>query len=219
MDRTTDKPRTLADDRGDERLSGFRCRLIPIMPTHYRALYQITLEPEVASSWEPSYQGGSFETWTRRLWDGVLCQYAVQHRDNQDRPNRSLDGLARCYGANMRHGTARISVFTSQRTHSSGFGAEATALLIDFLFHMYPFRKLYMEALEYNYVKFSHAVGRYFDVEAILRGHEIHAGIAWDSYLLAVSREKWMEHGASVVERTHARRRRGDPKLHHRLAR
>ncbi|MDH5675262.1 MAG: GNAT family N-acetyltransferase [Myxococcales bacterium] len=182
---------------------------------HYRRLYEITLEPDVARSWEPSYQGGSFEDWMRRLWNGVFCQYGVRRRDLEGdvAVNASIDGLARCYGANLRHGTGRVAVFTSQRTHLAGLGMEAVALLIDFLFHAYPFRKLYAEALEYNYAKFADAAGTIFDIEAVLRGHEIHDGKAWDSYLLAVSREKWMETGARSVELARARGRRGEVRL------
>jgi RimJ/RimL family protein N-acetyltransferase len=178
-------------------LRGRHARLIALMPEHYRALYDVTLEPQVSSRWEPSAQGGSFEAWARRLSEVAFCQYGIQVANSP----RAVDGLARCYGANFRHGTAQVAVFTSARTHCTGAGLEAAALLVDFLFRKFPFRKLYAETLEFNLQQFSTGVGRFFEVEGVLRAHEIHDGQAWDNYVLGISREFWMEHGARFAAR------------------
>src|SRR5687767_3499231 len=95
----------LAPQENGDPFQGARCRLVPLLPEHYPHLYDIALEPKVASRWDPELVGGAFENWARRLTDGVMCQYAV-HVPRSPRP---VDGLVRCYGANFRHGTAQIA--------------------------------------------------------------------------------------------------------------
>lgn len=187
-------------DEHEDRLVGSHVRLVELMPEHYRPLYSITLESDVARRWQPSSIGGTFEGWLRHLTDGVLCQYGVHVL----RSGRALDGLVRCYGANFRHGTAQLSVFTSSRTHGRGHGLEAMALLIDMLFHRYPLRKLYAETIEYNLAQFSRGLGRYFEIEGVLKGHELHEGEAWDSYLITITRERWVRFGKETTERVRA---------------
>ena len=194
------EPRSLKTLGHGDMLVGPRARLVPLMPEHYRDLYDVALEPEVARRWEPSSYGGSFEGWMHRLTDGVLCQYGVKLR----RSNRQVDGLVRCYGANFRHGTAQVSVFMSTRTHTTGVGLEALALLIDFIFERYPLRKLYAETIEYNFAQFAGGVGKYFEIEGHMKGHEIHDGVPWDNYLLAITRELWMANGKDAVARARA---------------
>ena len=173
---------------------------MPLLPEHYPHLYDITLEPELVSRWEPDVVGGAFEAWARKLTDGVLCQYGVQLRSS----TRPVDGLVRCYGANFRHATAQVAMFMSSRTHKTGVGVEAMALLIDFVFRQFPLRKLYAETLEYNYAQFAAGAGKYFEVEGRLHGHEIHQGRAWDTLVLATSRTLWMQGGSEVAARARA---------------
>jgi RimJ/RimL family protein N-acetyltransferase len=89
----------------------------------------------------------------------------------------------------------------SSQAFCRGAGIEAMALLVDFLFKKYPFRKLYAEALEFNFKQFSAGVGAFFEIEGVLKAHETHDGQEWDNYILGISRDFWMEKGAGVAAR------------------
>lgn len=170
-----------------------------MLPEHYRALYDITLQQGVASRWEPSLQGGSFEGWVRRLFDGVHCQFTVVSLCAEDMG--AVCGLVRCYGANFRHGTAQVAMFMAEETHTSGEGVEAIGIFVDFLFARYPFRKVYGESIAFNYSQFASGVGRLFQLEGVLKAHEVHLGMEYDCMVLAIHRAQWQAFGARLVER------------------
>jgi RimJ/RimL family protein N-acetyltransferase len=68
----------------------------------------------------------------------------------------------------------------------SGEGAQAVAAFLRYLFHTFPFQKLYMEIPGFNWPQVRSGEGRLFQVEGVLRNHSYYAGRQWDEYLCAV---------------------------------
>jgi RimJ/RimL family protein N-acetyltransferase len=74
-----------------------------------------------------------------------------------------------------------------------------SALLIDYTFKCWPFRKLYLELPEYNLPQFAHGHGRMFVQEARLREHMYFDGRWWDRLTYALYRRTWEERSARVL--------------------
>lgn len=178
-------------------LSSRRVFLDDLRPEDYRVLYELSLDPQVRWRWEPSNQGGSFEAFAQRLWDGVFSQYLIRLR----RDGNPIAGLIRCYGANFRHQTAQLSLFVAGHAQHTGAGMEACALYIDWLFNHYPFRKIYSESIDFNYQQFSSGEDRYFRVEGRLKNHELHNGQYCDNVIMAFERDHFQLHGARLAAR------------------
>lgn len=64
-------------------------------------------------------------------------------------------------------------------------------IFVDYLFAVFPLRKLTAEVIDFNWIQFSSGSGRMFNEEGVLRSHEYHDGKYWDVHLLAIHREQW----------------------------
>jgi hypothetical protein len=73
------------------------------------------------------------------------------------------------------------------------------ALFLDYVFTCWNFEKLYLEVTEYNLAQFRSGMGRFFDVEARLRGHVWYAGRRWDQLTLALYRERWQRQAGRIL--------------------
>jgi RimJ/RimL family protein N-acetyltransferase len=87
-----------------------------------------------------------------------------------------------------------------------GWGVEAGALFITYLFATWSFRKLYAESLAFTWGAVASGVERVFREEGCLRDHEFYQGRYWDLHIAAVYRTDW-ERGA--IARLLARRASG----------
>jgi RimJ/RimL family protein N-acetyltransferase len=78
-------------------------------------------------------------------------------------------------------------------TVGTGWAMEASTLFTSYLFATFPFRKVYLETLEFNYSSFRSGEGTIFVVEGCLKNYEFYQGRYWHKYVLSVARESWNE--------------------------
>lgn len=166
-------------------------RLLPILPDDIGNLYGLATRPETCFRWR--YRGAPppLDRFSSDLWQQVLIQFTVRTiEDNQ------FAGLVVAYnaGAAMRHVYVG-AVFAPQHV-GTGAAAQVTALFAQYLFHTFPLRKIYLEVPGFNWPQLQSGEGWLFDVEGILREHDVYAGQSWDQRICAIYPEAQHSNGA-----------------------
>jgi len=149
-------------------------------------LYRLHAQDEIGFRWRFRGETPSPDRFIATLWEGVLAQFVV----SQNKTNTGV-GLVTTYGVNLRDQYAHIAFVTSPEYVGTGLTLEGLALFVDYLFRLWPLRKLYAEAVEYNYSQFSRGSNRYFKREGILRDQLHYAARYWDVHVLALYRRDW----------------------------
>jgi RimJ/RimL family protein N-acetyltransferase/aryl carrier-like protein len=159
-------------------------RLTPIEPDDIGFLYTLATAPETSFRWR--YRGAppQFERFVDELWGQVLVQY-VARRAEDHQPVGHVVAYAATQG--LRH--AYIGAVFHPPYAGTGLAAQAVSLFVNYLFHTFPLRKLYLEVPGFNWPQVQSGAGRLFQVEGILRDHDYYAGRSWDSYLCAIHRD------------------------------
>ena len=163
----------------------------------------LELDPEVHFRWR--HRGGtpSPERLISSLWEGALAVYLVEHR-----PSDTPVGLVVSYQPDLRAGTCHVGLVAVPRLPPGPNPIlDGFALLIDYLFDVWPFRKLYAEVAGFNYEQFASAVPLIFAEEGRLTDHDYYRGRYWDKHVLALSRDHWNDVRAwlmpAIVDQTH----------------
>jgi acyl carrier protein/RimJ/RimL family protein N-acetyltransferase len=166
------------------RLAGKFFRLVPVMPPAAPFLYGLAVSPDVGFRWRyrgsvPAYQ--QFEQ--QDMWQGIMAQFLVESiQTNQPA------GHVMCYNPDLSLGHAYVGAAMAGQYLGSGIAAEPVRLFINYLFDVWPLRKLYLELPEFNYTQFASAGEQELHVEARLRDHDYYRGRRWDRLILAVYR-------------------------------
>jgi acyl carrier protein/RimJ/RimL family protein N-acetyltransferase len=158
-------------------------RLRELVPSDYPFLYRLSASPEGMFRWRYRGPQPGFEEFVRSLRTGVLVQFVIAALDSN-----TPVGLVVCYGADFRNRHAYVAL---QATPGQSSALGAAALFVDFLFRSYDFDKLYAELIEYTFRDLRSGIGRVFELEGHLRGHERFLGRSWDKYLVAIYRSSW----------------------------
>lgn len=169
-------------------LEGRHVRLRPVTPEDYEALFLMATDPEVTFRWRARGNVPSPSDFAAGLWGDSLVNFVVEPREGG-----ALLGHVSCGGAQFRDGFAHIAMAARPQWFRSGIILEGAALLVDYLFALYPFRKLYMESVAYNFEYLRAGVGTFFEVEAQFRQHVWYHDRYWDQYVLAIFRERWQQ--------------------------
>jgi RimJ/RimL family protein N-acetyltransferase len=159
--------------------------LTPVTPDDMGFLYGLAVRPETCFRWR--YRGAppSVERFQNELWMQVLVQYVVKRTaDNQP------VGHIICYGCDPAMQWGYIGAVFTPQVAGTGLAANAVAMFVRYLFHCFPFRKLYLEVPGFNWAELRSGEGRFFHVEGVLKEHNNYAGRLWDQYLCAMYREE-----------------------------
>jgi RimJ/RimL family protein N-acetyltransferase len=179
-------------------MAGRRVILRPVYPEDYGFLYSLAVSPEIGFRWR--YRGAvpAYDVFLRELWAGILVQFMVC-----DVATGEPVGFVVAHSADLKSGFAHVAVLMSPPAMGRGWGVEAGALFITYLFATWSFRKLYAESLAFTWGAVASGVERVFREEGCLRDHEFYQGRYWDLHIAAVYRTDW-ERGA--IARLLARR-------------
>jgi RimJ/RimL family protein N-acetyltransferase len=140
------------------------------------------------------------------VWDGTLV-----HLVGVGNRTRRRLGVASVTSADMRNGTAYLSVVSDPAVVGSGLMIEVAGLAIEYVFSTWPFRKLYAEVPEYNLRTFGSVTKRFFRREGLMTEHVFLDGRYWDVHVLATDRATWEREGSPLVTRLRERRGSGYP--------
>ena len=165
-------------------LAGHGLRLDPVTPEDTAFLFALSAAPETSYRWR--YRGAPppLERFTESLWSQVLVQFVARRVEDGERVGHvvaySADPLARFASLG--------AVFVPPMTRT-GAAAHSVSLFVRYLFHTFPFVKVYMEIPGYNWPQMASGEGVLFTVEGRLRDHYQYAGRSWDQYLCAIYRD------------------------------
>jgi RimJ/RimL family protein N-acetyltransferase len=121
------------------------------------------------------------------MWDDVLSQYLIEQLSTGE-----AIGHVVAHQPRLIHGTAHVAIIVRPDLYGKGWPLEGAGLFVDYLFRVFPLRKLYAETVEYNYdSSFAHGAGRFFSEEARLKAHHYYDGRYWDAVVLSLYRDDW----------------------------
>lgn len=158
-------------------------RLTPVVPDDLGFLYDLTVRPENCFRWR--YRGAppQVERFAESIWHGVMVQFVVRSASDGE----PLGHVVAYQAHPALHYAYVGAVFLPEHT-GTGLGPHAVSLFIKYLFHTFPFKKLYLEVPGFNWDQVRSGEGRVFTVEGVLRDHSFYAGRNWDEYLCAIYR-------------------------------
>ena len=176
------------------RLVGKQVALRPVQMEDHAMLRAFELSESLGPRWRHGGATPPPEAWPQSHSNGVLAQFIVCRRTD----GVPL-GLVNTYGPDFVNGFAYIAGYKFEPENTSPIFMLGFTLLIEYVFHNWDFRKLYVETVAYNLPQYQSAIGRSLVVEAKLSEHQYYGGRYWDRYILALMRERWEEYGEPLV--------------------
>ncbi|MCM6771885.1 phosphopantetheine-binding protein [Nocardia sp. CDC159] len=167
-------------------------RLDALQPLDTEYLYALAVRPENCFRWRYRGVPPAPERFVEELWAQVVTQYVVRRLDDNQPAGHVV-----AYGADRNVGHAYVGAVFEPTYAGTGRAAEVITLFVRYLFHTFPFRKLYLEVPGFNWPQVRSGEGRYFQVEGRLRDHVYYAGRYWDQYLCAIYADQAFEEPTS----------------------
>jgi RimJ/RimL family protein N-acetyltransferase len=168
------------------KLVGRRVALRPVRPADYDLLYRMELSEALGQRWRHRGWTPSPERFVQSLWEGVTAQFMVV-----DKSTNEPVGLVAGYGLDWRDATCSLAITAFPSHIGAGWILEGAELFLDYLFMLFPLRKVYAETVAGNYETFTAGAGLVFHEEGRLRDHDFYDGKYWDKVTLAVYRDEW----------------------------
>lgn len=106
-------------------------------------------------------------------------------------------GLLSAYGADFRLGTCNIAGISRDSRSQVNRYFEGAVLFIEYLFRIWPFRKLYAEIPEYN-LDSLRSMLTVWTQQGRLTEHDYLNGRYWDRYILSLTRSEWEAKGTGL---------------------
>ncbi|OHV41365.1 MULTISPECIES: phosphopantetheine-binding protein [Pseudofrankia] len=171
------------NDVSPVRLEGKYFRLTPVLPQATPFLYSLSVSPDIGFRWR--YRGSvpAYQQFEQELWQGMLAQFLVESIETSQPAGHVI-----CYNPDLNLGHAYVGAVMAGQYLGTGLAAEPVRLFINYLFDVWPLRKLYLELPEFNFTQFASAAGRALHIEARLRDHDYYQGRRWDRLTLAAYR-------------------------------
>lgn len=174
-------------------LEGHRVLLRAVATSDYEWLWKLSTLPELGYRWRQVPGSVNPDQLSAALWQGVLTQLLVTHKESGDRL-----GLAVAYQANVAHRTAYVAIILDPGVHKLGWPLEGFKLFMAYLFDSFDLRKVYAEALDYNLNAYRGLLNSgKAQEEGHLRQHVYAGGHYRDVHLIAFYRAAWERTGTS----------------------
>lgn len=171
---------------GRDYLEGTSVRLRQLEPPDYPFLRQLELRPPFGVLYRHRGLTPGPESYAQSLWAGVLCQFMVVTKD-RGHPV----GAVAAFSNDYRNGICKVATIIDPSREPGSAGIEGMRLFVDYLFAVFPVRKVMADVIEFNWPQLASGAGRLFQLEGVLRDHEYHDGRYWDVRLLAIHRARW----------------------------
>lgn len=176
------------------RLVGRNVMLRPLGQRDYDTLYQAEHSEALGPRWRLQGATVSPENYPQVLWQGVLAQFAVV-----ERAMAHPIGTVCAYQAEPADGYAYFAVADLKTGGSPTRVSQGVFIFLAYLFKTWPFRKIYVQTMEYNLDRYRSMCGRLLVEEGRLREHHFLAGRYWDEVTLAVYRDVWERWESRVI--------------------
>jgi RimJ/RimL family protein N-acetyltransferase len=168
------------------RLQGRHIALRPVVLADYDELYLAEQSEGLGPLWRLEGTTPRPDRFVDSLWVGVTAQFVVVQRGSA-RPI----GIVTLYDADHRDQFAYFMAADLRNEGRPTRVAQALVLFLAYVFYTWPFRKLYLKAMEYNLDQYRSMCGRLLVEEGRLREHHHLAGRYWDEVTFAIYRDTW----------------------------
>lgn len=153
----------------------------------YADLHRILTQYGTLVGWRFRGRPPAPEVFPAVIAEGVDVQAVIVRKDRVSEPV----GLVSSYGHNHRDGYTHLAVAVDERVMKTGWPLEGVALFIDYLFRVFPLRKLYVETTGWSVGAYERKLEQIFIEEGCLRDHEWHDGRWWNRRILALTGRRW----------------------------
>lgn len=174
-------------------LRGRWVTLRPLRPGDMPFFYEVMSDPAVGFRWRFRGHTPSFEEFSLAMSQRVCAQFVIED------PGQQPIGLVVAYNADHRHGIVYFACMIRPDFVGRGWPLEGALLFLDYLFKLWTFRKVYAEALSFNFAWFSSWSGRVFESEGVLKDHEYYDSQYWDLHILSCTRTSWAAYRTRAV--------------------
>lgn len=172
---------------------GTYVRLRPVDTADYGALYWMEQDPAVAPRFRHKPYTVRPELYGDALWDDVTCLFAVDSIEDG-----SLIGMVSVFAAQAQGAHARMSMVVRPDLVEESWPLEMAELLLDHVFTVFPFRKIYAEVVA-PALELYRRSNVLFGVEGRLVEHVWCEGAWEDLVVLAVHRTAWLDRSKQLV--------------------
>lgn len=163
-------------------------RVRPAVDGDVGFLWRLLAEDEVSYRWIFRGRQPTPETVRSNLGRADVIPHIVE-RVSDGKPI----GYTVAYDVSHRNGHTHIGTVIDPEHIGSGVGISATILFVDYIFAVFPMRKLYLRSIEYSFAHYRDLVRRdYARIEGVLRDYEYFGGRYWDVYVVALDRDRFM---------------------------
>ncbi len=142
------------------------------------------------------------DEWAHRMREHFHCFAMIEKREHED---ATAVGFCYAYDASIADGHAFLCTYLDPARGRRGYGVEATALFVEYLFAFYPFRKLYADVFGYNTLSLRTCQHAGFEVEGVFREHRYFNARYWDVHRCALHRSQWEARRPRLLRRRPAR--------------
>jgi RimJ/RimL family protein N-acetyltransferase len=175
-------------DPGPVSLIGSNVFLAPIQPSDHQFLYWLANCEEIAYRWRFRGVVLPFEAFVQQLNANVFAQFVVRTRGANEPVGHVV-----AYAPDLRNRHVYVGNISAPEKIGSHLGAEAQIILINYLFALWDFNKIYVEVPEFSFARLRSWVSDdFFVIEGCLREHTYYKNRLWDQYLLALYRSRWV---------------------------
>ena len=179
---------------GQPRFDARWVSLRPVQDADLPFLYSLATDPEISFRWRHRGEAPSYAAFVESLGRGANTQFVICTRDGQ-----TPVGHAVLYDLNLKDRTAVMALAVTPLAARRGWGAEAGALFLRYIFATWDVRKIYAETIAYNLPQFPLAFRRFVE-EGRLKEHVYYGGRYWDLVILALYRDRWMAQESRVEQ-------------------
>lgn len=174
-------------------------RLRPVTEDDMPFLFRLFADPDRCHLWmrcrDVFDEREFYHAWAAWTAERIAAKFLIE------REGERL-GLVYEYRRTVEDGHTKVATLLDEACVGAGYGAIATALLVEWLFRSQPFRKVYMEVYEYNPEVAAMLRKAGFETEAVLKEDRFRDGRYWDLHVLAVYRENWPDVRGRILGRT-----------------
>jgi RimJ/RimL family protein N-acetyltransferase/acyl carrier protein len=172
----------------DHTLQGRVARLRPVLPEDLEFIYTVSVCEQNGFRWRYRGEFPDPGTFSRDHDKGTLLQMLVVCLSSSERA-----GIVNLYAENLRDGWAYLGALAAPEFQQTGVVIEGAAILLDYAFNLWPFRKIYLETIEYNLSAFEAGLRRVACEEGRLRDHVFFGQRYWDVVTSAIYRDSWRD--------------------------
>ncbi len=177
-------------------ITGRLCVLRPVLPTDLDFVYYISTCEANNYRWRHRGTFPELSRYPETVNHGTFLQLLVLSRATGGRV-----GLVNAYAENLRDGWIYVGAVSDPAHRMSGVTIDGVACLVDHLFRCWDFRKVYIEAIEYNQHQFDTGLRNVASEEGRLRSHVFFDGRHWDLVTSAIYRAEWERFRQASVSR------------------